>query len=295
MISIKIRKCDYCERDSTNYKIRKHKESGKVLCNKHYQQYTKYGEVLENKPRSGNIKDLTGQKFGKLTVLKIDEEKKSRKTYWICKCQCGNKKSIRSDNLISKITISCGECSYNTYEFYEDYVKIFGSNGLPFYIDLNDYERVSKHTWRVNKKSKRVYATINKKTIFLHNFILNVKAEAIDHIDGNPSNNRKYNLRICTIQKNSCNQKLHTNNTSGVTGVWWNKKTNKWVAELKYKQEKVLCKQCDSFIDAIINRIKAEVKFFGEYRSFRNDNYINTILNEYGYSLEDILKSIEVI
>jgi len=41
----------------------------------------------------------------------------------------------------------------------------------------------------------------------------------LDHIDGNPLNNRIENLRPCTIQNNACNQKLHSKNTTGIKGV----------------------------------------------------------------------------
>lgn len=56
--------------------------------------------------KGANIKDLTGQRFGKLTVLYLDKEKTKRKSYWVCKCDCGNIKSIRSDCL--KVITSCG-------------------------------------------------------------------------------------------------------------------------------------------------------------------------------------------
>lgn len=52
-----------------------------------------------------NIKDITGQRFGKLTVLKFDRIKNG-KTYWIVKCDCGTTKSVRSDTL--KVITSCG-------------------------------------------------------------------------------------------------------------------------------------------------------------------------------------------
>lgn len=57
-------------------------------------------------------KDLTGQKFGMLTVICMDKEKSrnSNKTYWLCKCDCGNLelKSIAGTHLTLGETISCG-------------------------------------------------------------------------------------------------------------------------------------------------------------------------------------------
>lgn len=56
---------------------------------------------------SKNIKDLTGQKFGRLTVIGI-KPTETRKTYWICQCDCGNIKTVRSDSLQNGAIKSCG-------------------------------------------------------------------------------------------------------------------------------------------------------------------------------------------
>lgn len=73
-------------------------------------------------------KDLTGQKFNHLTVLKLDEERSNKKrTYWICQCDCENKtiKSIRSDGLTSGHSKSCG-CENRRLA--AERMKILGSN-----------------------------------------------------------------------------------------------------------------------------------------------------------------------
>lgn len=56
------------------------------------------------------VKDLSGQKFGRLTVLNRDLTKKGGAAYWICQCDCGTIKSIRGTNLTATInpTRSCG-------------------------------------------------------------------------------------------------------------------------------------------------------------------------------------------
>lgn len=56
---------------------------------------------------AGKIKDLTGQKFGKLTVLNL-KEVKNRKSYWNCVCDCGNLHVVRSDSLKCGNVKSCG-------------------------------------------------------------------------------------------------------------------------------------------------------------------------------------------
>lgn len=56
----------------------------------------------------GKVVDLTGQKFGYLTVLKRDTLKKSNHAYWICQCNCGNVVSVRGTLLRKGVTKSCG-------------------------------------------------------------------------------------------------------------------------------------------------------------------------------------------
>ena len=52
--------------------------------------------------------DLTGMRFGKLTVLSFSHADKSGKAMWLCQCDCGNKKIIASGNLRSGNSKSCG-------------------------------------------------------------------------------------------------------------------------------------------------------------------------------------------
>lgn len=54
-----------------------------------------------------NFKDLTGQKFGKLTVIKRTHQK-DKKVFWLCKCDCGTLKTVEAGNLRSGHTRSCG-------------------------------------------------------------------------------------------------------------------------------------------------------------------------------------------
>lgn len=57
-----------------------------------------------------NWKDITGQRYGKLTVIERDLSKQSTATYWTCKCDCGNVVSVRGSNLraSNNPTRSCG-------------------------------------------------------------------------------------------------------------------------------------------------------------------------------------------
>lgn len=57
------------------------------------------------------FKDLTGQKFGRLIVTKVSRQvQKANRTryYWLCQCDCGNEKEVRTDCLTSGLVQSCG-------------------------------------------------------------------------------------------------------------------------------------------------------------------------------------------
>lgn len=52
--------------------------------------------------------DITGQKFNMLTALNFSHKDKKRKTYWDFECECGNIKTLRTDQVKSGNTKSCG-------------------------------------------------------------------------------------------------------------------------------------------------------------------------------------------
>ena len=52
--------------------------------------------------------DLTGKKYGKLTVVEETDKRSSRCIVWKCLCECGNYVEVRSSSLTSGHTSSCG-------------------------------------------------------------------------------------------------------------------------------------------------------------------------------------------
>ena len=76
----------------------------------------------KTQPKSfpSRVKDLTDQKFGRLTVREFSHFTKWGNACWACECSCGNTKSVRAGNLRSGHTLSCGclqrermsQCSY---------------------------------------------------------------------------------------------------------------------------------------------------------------------------------------
>lgn len=99
-------------------------------------------------------------------------------------------------------------------------------NGLEFMLDDEDYMLAVDHSWFL--QNRYVQSVIKGKRVRLHRLLVDVKpGEEVDHIDGNPLNNQKSNLRICSRRENAINRKpwSEKNHRRGVrrskNGVKW--------------------------------------------------------------------------
>lgn len=81
----------------------------------------------------------------------------------------------------------------------------------------------------------------------------------IDHIDGDPTNNRLSNLREAPQSVNGKNARVRKNNTSGVMGVCWAQRLSKWVAQINVDYRKIHLGVFEEFDDAVAARKAAEI------------------------------------
>ena len=231
--------------------------------------------------RGKNFIDLTDKRFGRLVVINRAEDYISPKgkhfVCWLCKCDCGNEVVVNGNSLRRKATQSCGclqkeivakqSKKYNTYDLSGDYGIGYTSNGEKFYFDLEDYDKIKDYCWCVAERHN--YKTLEAKRLDGSN--KNIKMshllgfENYDHIDRNPLNNRKENLRAATTAENSRNRNISKNNTSGIIGVGLNKKNGKWRARITFEWNEIFLGEYIKKEDAIITRLKAEKKYFGEF------------------------------
>lgn len=88
------------------------------------------------------------------------------------------------------------------------------------------------------KNSIKLYRRVlmNGKFAYVHRVIwvmmTGEQPDEVDHIDGNGLNNKWDNLRNITHKQNGKNQKIHTTNTSGTSGVTFRRDTGRWRARL---------------------------------------------------------------
>ena len=111
-----------------------------------------------------------------------------------------------------------------------------------------------------------VARTVDRKAVYLHRVIMCAElGQVVDHINGNPLDNRKSNLRICTQSDNLCNTSMRRDNKSGVKGVSFAKHVKKWCAQIKYKGEKFHLGYFDNIDDAAAAYQKAALKLHKEF------------------------------
>lgn len=226
--------------------------------------------------------DLTGRRFGNLVVIKQTEDyirpDGRHEAQWLCQCDCGSEPIVVLQTNLKRHTRSCG-CirgkSLRKTNIYSDlqidvngsyYIGYTTNTNSKFYIDEDDYDKIKDYCWMesVNQTNgiHHLRATIKGKSYLMHIFL---GYKYYDHEDRNELNNRKYNLRKCTPSQNSMNRNRQSNNTSGIIGVSWDKKSNKWHARIKIDGK---TRHLGYFVDkrdAIIVRLKAEQEYFKEF------------------------------
>lgn len=153
-----------------------------------------------------------------------------------------------------KLTGKYGKDKYTLVDAI-DFTKI---NKYSWTLDQNGYVRRTE--WEVGKTHKTRKATI----FYLHRVIMNPKKRVVvDHINQNPLDNRRSNLRIATHGQNHLNQGLQKNNTSGYKGVV--RKRSKWQSQIKFNGNMIRLGLFENIKDAAKTYNTAALKYFGEF------------------------------
>ena len=105
---------------------------------------------------------------------------------------------------------------------------------------------------------------VNGRAIQIHRIIIGAKeGDIIDHINRDKKDNRLANLRFSDKSENSFNRDIQPQNTSGRTGVWFRKDTNRWAAEIRKDCKKISLGCYATKEEAVKAREEGEVKYYG--------------------------------
>lgn len=112
-------------------------------------------------------------------------------------------------------------------------VHILLPDGSSATVDDEDWERVSAvHWWRWDRHViGRIRENGRRRTVQLsHTILTPAPGFVVDHKNGDPLDNRRQNLRVCTQGNNSKNRKRNKHSRSRYKGVRWRRSRRKWAA-----------------------------------------------------------------
>lgn len=145
------------------------------------------------------------------------------------------------------------------------------TKGLSVLVDDADYEKFGHLNWKAHKNGKKYYATMNYKDgekfrqLTLHHEIMNPpKGMFVDHINGNPLDCRRENMRLVTSSQNAMNRRLRSDNKLGVVGVS-KTKNGKYVAYYSVGCKMKHLGRFATLEEAKAAREAAEAQHYGEY------------------------------
>lgn len=135
-------------------------------------------------------------------------------------------------------------------------------------VDDIDFGKVSEHKWYYSDGYARRTLNKEKTHIKMHRFIIGAKnGQYVDHINGNKLDNRRSNLRICTVSQNNMNRNIQKNNKHGHTGLHLvnSKQQVYWQPRITVNKKSISLGSFKNKADAIKAYDLAKVKYFGPY------------------------------
>jgi len=147
----------------------------------------------------------------------------------------------------------------------EKYMKeIPLTRGMVAQVDDEDFEWLSRWKWRTQTWTGSFCAVrgINGVTVYMHREIMKTpKGMVVHHVDHNPLNNCKSNLRNCTQRENLHSQKEKDH----YQGVSWCAPCKKYRAKIKNGDKHIHLGLFTNKVDAALAYNAAAVKYYGDF------------------------------
>lgn len=209
--------------------------------------------------------DITGKRYGRLTVIKEVEPNKYARRY-LCKCDCGNEKIVYMQSLRNGNTKSCG-CLQKQKVSESNFIDLTGKQfgKLTVIEKSNKKGKSRKIIWRCicDCGNEDVYVQSDKLLSGESKSCGCLRKEAGKFVQ---EYNNKY-LKKDDIFVPLLNSKLRVDNTSGIKGVSVVKRKNaiKYQARIGLKNKSIHLGTFDTLEEAIKARKDAEEKYFKPY------------------------------
>lgn len=213
--------------------------------------------------------DLEGTRFGRLVVIDRCGSSKNGSVTWNCVCDCGNTTIASGPSMKAGLVESCG-CLYkesrktcnskhgmsHSREYHSwmsmkqrcynpktDYYDCYGGRGI-----------VVSERWRDSFEA------------FYEDLGDCPEGMSLERVDVH-GNYEPSNCKWDTASNQGFNTRMHSNNTSGRTGVHWHKATQKWSAAIRAQGVSIHLGVFETFENAVKAREEAELKYYGRIKN----------------------------
>lgn len=220
-----------------------HKHYYKCLCDCGRTVISHRGRLLSggatscgcDRPHRPDPRELIGKRFGKLIVVEdmgTHLYPNRRLRCYKCRCECGNEVIVPRTRLLNGEANSCGNCVFVKAE--DGHYRYTCLDGGSFIFDEEDLNLVTRYRWYLSNgyPVTRSNGGEYKKLTRLMFGLTGETDVDVDHIDGDPSNNCRNNLRISCHMENMWNTKLRRGNKTGYKGVSFDTEKSKYQAQI---------------------------------------------------------------
>lgn len=216
----------------------------------------------------GKVKQMTGLRFGRITVgkfLGMDNPKRGE-AVWECLCDCGASTSVRGSSLRRGLTTSCGcfgKENAGKSSITHGHTRGGDSDTYKTWLSMNKRCREGQRSYE-NISVCNEWSGANGFQQFLSDMGLRPEDKTLDRTDPK-GDYHKDNCRWADIYLQAQNQKKANNNTSGRTGVYFReeRKSNPWVVTINKEGKRINVGSYPTFEDACTARESAELLYFG--------------------------------
>lgn len=142
------------------------------------------------------------------------------------------------------------------------------TKGAVALIDASDADWAAQYNWCRTSSGypvRRIRRYGKFYLLSMHRALLGLIAHEVegDHINGDPLDNRRSNLRVVSHAQNLKNLKTRVNNSSGVPGVVWDKSRALWQVRIVVDGRTIYGGRFADFDDAVATRKQLEAAHFG--------------------------------